>query len=69
MRLTFRTWTHGLGTTAEDTLEGETLGEIIDRAIEMSRLDQGDVSGVKLDIDGHVVRMRRVEDKGGDVDA
>lgn len=69
MKLTFRTWTHGQGTTAEDTLEGETLGEIVDRAIERSRLRQEDVAGVKLDIDGFVVRMRRIEDKGGDADA
>lgn len=69
MKLTFRTWTHGQGTTAESTLEGETLGEIIDRAIQMSRLEQKDVNGVKLDIDGFVVRMRKVEDEGGDVDA
>ena len=69
MKLTFRTWTHGQGTTAEDTLEGETIGEIIDQAIERSRLRQEDVAGVKLDVDGHVVRMRRLENEGGDVDA
>lgn len=57
---------HGQGRTITDSIEGHSIGDMIDRAIRKRGIQIESVGGVKVEIDGVIIWLRKPkEDPGG----
>lgn len=61
----FEIWSHKLGVTDSGILEGETVGQIVDKLLDQKHIDTESIRGVKMEVDGLVLKLRRKKGGGG----
>ena len=53
---------HGQGTTVKGSIEGHSFGDIIDRAIRKHGIQPEVVRGIKVEINGLIIWLRKPSD-------
>ncbi len=57
--MVFQTWGHSFGQNMDLKVEGETLGQIVDKAVNAFGVTPEGVHGIKLEVNGLVIKLRR----------